>query len=84
MPTTTIAVTSQVMEIDEITDIAVTSIAHDDAAGDYYREIVFFGTPPDAVEGIEFDVSTIPTILRLKIRAPTVAPLKITVPQDEF
>lgn len=72
------------MEIDEITDIAVTAIAHDDEAGDYYREIVFFGTPPDAVEGVEFDVSTIPTILRLKIRAPTVDPLKITVPQDEF
>ena len=84
MPVTTLVTTSQTIEIDEISDIAVTAIFHDDDVGDYYREIIFFGTPPDVTEGIEFDTSTIPTILRIKIRAATVEPLKITVPQDEF
>jgi hypothetical protein len=85
MPTTTMVVTSQVMEIDEISDVAVTAIAHDDEAGDFYRDLIFFGTPPEMAAGTTVvDVSTIPTILKLRIRAPTVEPLKITVPQDEF
>jgi hypothetical protein len=85
MPTTTIVTTSQVIEIDEISDITVGAIFHDDVVGDYYREIVFFGTPPDITPGTTtFDVGTIPTILKLKIRAPTVEPLRVTVPENEF
>ena len=57
---------------------------HDDAAGDFFREIVFFGTPPEAQAGVEFDTSTIPTILRIRIRAATVDPLHVSVPQSEF
>jgi hypothetical protein len=84
MPTTTMVTTSQVIEIDQITDVAVGAIFHDDQAGDYYREIIFFGTAPDAPEGVEFDTSTIPTILKIKIRAATVAPLHVSVPESEF
>jgi len=72
-----IITTSQSVEIDPVTDVAVTAIAHDDIKGDYYRDITLFGEP---LEGID----TVPTILIIRIRAATVDPLKITVPQDEF
>jgi hypothetical protein len=85
MPTTTMVVTSQTIEIDQISDIAVTSIAHDDVAGDYYREIVFFGAVPEIPEGtLTPIVGSTPETLRVKIRAATVEPLKISVPADEF
>jgi hypothetical protein len=85
MPTTTMVTTSQTIEIDQISDITVGAIFHDDVVGDYFREIVFFGTPPDIVPGTTtFDVSTIPTILKLRIRAPTIEPLHVSVPESEF
>ena len=84
MPITSMVTVSQEIEIDGITDVAVTALMHDDARGDFYREIVFFGTPPDVVAGVEFDVSTIPTILRVRIRAATVEPLHVSVPVSEF
>ena len=85
MPVTTIVVTSQVIEIDEISDVSVTAIAQDPILGDYYRDIVFFGTPPEAEEGVEaIDLSTVPTILRVRIRATTITPLHVTVPESEF
>ena len=85
MPITTMVVTSQVIEIEAISDISVTSIFHDDVIGDYYRDLIFFGTPPETVPGTTaFDVGTIPTILKLRIRAPIIEQLRITVPEDEF
>ena len=84
MPVTTMVTTSQVIEIDEISDVSVTAIEQDPVLGDYFRDIVFFGTPPEAQEGVEFDVSTVPTILRIRIRATTTAPLHVTVPESEF
>ena len=85
MPTTTMVTTSQVIEIDEISDVSVTAIAQDPVLGDYFRDIVFFGTPPEAVEGVEvLDLSTVPTILRIRIRATSVTPLHVTVPELEF
>ena len=68
---------SQSVEIDGIADVAVSAIAHDDVAGDYFRDIVLFG---DAGEG----QSTMPAVLSVRMRAATADPLKITVPQDSF
>jgi hypothetical protein len=84
MPVTTMVTTSQVIEIDEISDVSVTAIAQDPVLGDYFRDIVFFGTPPEAGEGIAFDISTVPTVLRIRIRATTTTPLHVTVPETEF
>lgn len=75
---------SQEIEIDGITDVTVTALMHDDVRGDFYRELVFFGTPPDAPEGVAMDTGTIPTVLRVRIRAATVEPLHVSVPQSEF
>jgi hypothetical protein len=68
---------SQSVEINQVSDLVVTAIAHDDIAGDYYRDITFFG---EAGEG----ELTIPTVMTIRIRAATVDPLKISVPADEF
>jgi hypothetical protein len=85
MPVTTMVTTSQVIEIDEISDVSVTAIEQDNVLGDYFRDIVFFGTPPEVQEGIEVaDLGTVPTILRIRIRATTTAPLHVTVPESEF
>jgi hypothetical protein len=85
MPTTSMVVTAQTIEVDGITDIGVGAIFHDDVVGDYYREIVFFGTPPDLPVGTTtVDVGTIPEVLRIKIRAITVEPLHVSVPESEF
>jgi hypothetical protein len=79
---------SQEIEIDGISDVTVGALMHDDMRGDFYREIVFFGTPPDQMlqEGVTpVDVtSTVPTVLRVRIRAATVDPLHVTVPMSEF
>jgi hypothetical protein len=76
---------SQEIEIDGVTDVTVTALMHDDVRGDFYREIVFFGTPPDLAPGTTaIDTSTIPTILRVRVRAATVEPLHVTVPASEF
>jgi hypothetical protein len=72
-----IVTTRQSVTIDGVADVSVTAIAHDDVAGDYYRDIAFFG---EAAEGEE----TMPAVLSIRIRAITADPLKITVPQDEF
>ena len=84
MPITTMVTTSQVIEVDEISDVVVTAIGRDDVIGDYYRDIVFFGTPPEAPEGVEIDVTAVPTVLRVRIRAATTTPLHVTVPESEF
>lgn len=85
MSVTSMVCVAQEIEIDGITDVSVTALKFDAVRGDYYREIVFFGTPPDAPEGaLVVDVSTTPTVLRLRIRAPTVDPLHISVPESEF
>jgi hypothetical protein len=85
MPATTMVTTSQVIEIDQITSIAVGDVFHDDVVGDYYREITFFGTPPDLPPGTTaVMMNTIPTILKVKLRASTVDPLHIEVPISEF
>jgi hypothetical protein len=85
MPTSTMVVTSQTIEIDRITDVSVSAIAHDDVAGDYYRDFVFFGTAPPLPEGTEEEiVGTIPTTLKIRIRAETAEPLQVTFPQGEF
>jgi hypothetical protein len=68
---------SQSVELDPISDVAVTAIARDDVKGDYYRDITLFGEPGE-------NESTVPTVLTVRIRAATADPLKITVPQDEF
>lgn len=76
---------SQEIEIDQVSDVVVTALMHDDVRGDFYREIVFFGTPPDAPEGVStVDVNTTPTVLRVRIRAATVDVLHVTVPESEF
>jgi hypothetical protein len=72
-----IVITSQTVTIDAVSDVSVSSIAHDDVVGDFYRTITVWGTP---VEGD----SNIPAVLVVRIRADSVDPLKITVPQDEF
>jgi hypothetical protein len=85
MPVTTMVTTSQVIEIDEITDVSVTAIAMDPVLGDYYRDIVFFGTAPEAVEGVDVvSYGTVPTILRIRVRSTTAAPLHVSVPESEF
>ncbi len=88
MSITSMVCVSQEIEIDGITDVTVTALMHDDIRGDFYREIVFFGTPPDQMlqEGVTpVDVtSTVPTVLRVRIRAATVDPLHVTVPMSEF
>jgi hypothetical protein len=88
MPITSMVCVAQEIEIDEITDVTVTALMHDDIRGDFYREIVFFGTPPEQLlqEGVTpVDVSaTTPTVLRVRIRAATVDPLHVTVPASEF
>jgi hypothetical protein len=68
---------SQSVDLDPISDVAVTAIARDDVKGDYYRDITLFGEPGEGE-------STVPTIMVIRIRAATIDPLKITVPQDEF
>jgi hypothetical protein len=68
---------SQSVELDPISDVAVTAIARDDVKGDYYRDITLFGEPGGGE-------STVPTVMTIRIRAATIDPLKITVPQDEF
>ncbi len=75
---------SQEIEIDGISDVTVGALMHDDMRGDFYREIVFFGTPPDTPAGMAVDTSTTPTVLRVRIRAATVDPLHVTVPVSEF
>jgi len=73
------------VELETVSDVAVTAIFRDDVVGDFYRDIVFFGEPPEPVEGTAVvDTSTIPTLMRVRIRASAVDSLKITVPQDEF
>jgi hypothetical protein len=67
----------QHLVVDGVSDVSVSAISHDDEAGDFYRDIIFFGEPEEGT-------SVIPTILAVRIRADTVDPLKITVPQDEF
>jgi hypothetical protein len=85
MPITSMVVTAQTIEVDGITDVAVGAVFHDDVVGDYYREIVFFGTAPDLPIGTTTaDTSTIPEVLRIKIRSITVEPLHISVPESEF
>ena len=88
MSITSMVCVSQEIEIDGITDVTVTALMHDDIRGDFYREIVFFGTPPDQLlqEGVTpVDVSTTtPTVLRVRIRAATAEPLHVTVPMSEF
>jgi hypothetical protein len=88
MSITSMVCVSQEIEIDGITDVTVTALMHDDIRGDFYREIVFFGTPPDQQlqDGVmPVDVSaTVPTVLRVRIRAATVDPLHVSVPQSEF
>jgi hypothetical protein len=68
---------SQSIEITDVTDVAVSAVAHDDVLGDYYRTITIFGSPDEGG-------ATIPTTFLLRIRAPTADPLKISVPADEF
>jgi hypothetical protein len=73
-----IVITSQTVTIDAVSsDVSVSSIAHDDVVGDFYRTITVWGTPAEGD-------SNIPAVLVVHIRADTVDPLKITVPQDEF
>jgi hypothetical protein len=85
MPVTSMVVTAQTIEVDAITDIGVGAIFHDDVVGDYFREIVFFGTPPDLPIGTTTaDVSSIPEVLRVRIRSTTTTPLHISVPESEF
>lgn len=85
MPVTTLVVTSQVIEIDHITDVAVKDIEHDDVAGDYFRDIVFFGEAPEIPEGTTAPIEgTIPTILRIRIRASDAVALHVSFPQGEF
>lgn len=85
MPITTLVVTSQVIEMDHISDVAVKDIELDEVAGDYFRDIVFFGEAPEIPEGTTAEIEgTIPTILRIRIRAETVEALHVTFPQGEF
>jgi hypothetical protein len=72
-----IVTTQQSVTIDGVADVAVTTIAHDDVKGDYYRVITLFGIPGEGE-------TTSPTVLTVRIRAATADPLKISVPADEF
>jgi len=68
---------SQTVQLTEVTDIAVTVVTPDIDAGDHFREIRFFGTPPEGEE-------TIPMMFIIRIRADDPIKLKITVPISEF
>jgi hypothetical protein len=67
----------QTVELSEVTDVIVTVIAADVNAGDHYRDIRFFGTPPEGTE-------TIPMLFTIRIRSDDLLKLKITVPESEF
>lgn len=78
MPDTTSIVTkAQTIEIDGVTDIIVTATTLDEDAGDYVRELRFFGIP--AAEG-----QSAPLVFTLRIRHPQRDAIAITVPQQDF
>lgn len=74
---TFLRILSQTLELNDVTDISVTSISADAERGDYYRDLVFFGTPASGVE-------TTPTNLVLRIRSEDATMLRVTVPESEM
>lgn len=68
---------SETIEINDVSDVVVTDITADSERADNYREIRFFGTP-------ETGVTTIPTVLIVRIRAVDHEKLHVSVPAAEF
>lgn len=77
MAATKIATIAQTIEMNDVSDVVVTPIQHDDVMGDNFREIRIMGTPPDGD-------TVIPVNLVVRIRASDTEPLKVTVPENEF
>jgi hypothetical protein len=76
MPESTTKVTTQNMEVDNVTQIIVTPPAQDPALGDWARDIRIFGQLVGGGESV--------MILQLKVRGLSERVLQITAPIQEF
>lgn len=64
------------LEISPVTDIVVTTIEHDEEAGDYYRDIKIFAVDPIS------EVSAVVAMFR--VRGAAADDIEIDVPASQF
>lgn len=76
MPESTTKVTTQTIEIDNVTQIVTPPTAQDPALGDWARDIKIFGQLVGGGESV--------MILQIKVRGLSESALKLQAPIQEF